>query len=163
MQRLNVQRHPGRFVATLILVAIAHFMLCYPAATSRGYPTIGPFWEIIALYIMFPAVCVAPVFDDFENAPRRRWRILGWFSFAMASIFAVALTNLHDVRPHIGHLAGYFGVLQADAFFVTGNTIRTLVIAVPFIVCMESVGRGFWSLFRAFRIPDTVGQRESAR
>jgi hypothetical protein len=138
-------------------------VLCYPAATSRGYPTIGPFWEIIALYIMFPAVIVAPVFDDFENAPQLRWRILGWFSFAMAAVFAIALTNLHDARPHIGHSAGYFGVLQADAFFVIGNTIRTLVIAVPFIVCVESVGRGFWSLFRAFENPEWIGQQPTAQ
>ena len=78
------------------------------------------------------------------------WGLLGLFSFAMSLIFAVAITNLNSSRPHIGQ-HGYWRLIELDWPFVIGNTIKSLVVAVPFILCLESVGRGFWSLFRRFK------------
>lgn len=151
MWRPKFSRAPRLYVGTLVLVVVAHAVMCYPAATCRGYPRIGPFWEIIALYVMFPAVFIAPMFDDFRESDSTRWRILVWFSLAMTFFYAVAQTNLHDVRPHTGHLAGFLGVILYLPIFVLGNMIRYLIIVAPFVFCMESVGRGFWPLLRDFK------------
>jgi len=153
MSRLRMNRHPGCYVMSLYLIVVAHAVFCYPAATCRGFPTIGPFWEVLAPYVMFLPVVLVPIFDDFEYAATIRRNVLLSFCVAMTCLFAVAQANLGSSRPHIGHLAGYWGVVWYDWPDVVAYTIQSLIVVVPFVVCLESVGRGFWSLIRRF--PDS--------
>ena len=161
MSRLRMNRHPGCYVTSLILIVVAHALLCYPAATCRGYPTIGPFWEILALYVMFLAVFLVPLFDDIEDAATIRRYVLVSFSVAMTWFFAVAQANLSSARPHVGHSAGYWAVVWYDWPDVIGHTIQGLIVVIPFVLCLESVGRGCWSLVRRFPDSETLSAAES--
>ena len=152
MTRLRMNRHPGCYVMSLILIVIVHAVFCYPAATCRGYPTIGPFWEVLAPYVVFPAVFLVPLFEDFEDAVTIRRYVLVSFSVAMACLLAVAQTNLGSARPHGGQW-GYWVVVWYSCPDVIGHTIQSLILVVPFVLCLESVGRGCWSLVRRF--PDS--------
>ena len=119
-----MSRHPGFYISTLIVIGCGHAALCYSVATTRGYPLNGPLWQVIAPYIMFCGVFVAPLFDDFQDAPPVRNTILAIFSFVMAALFAMAGNN-----PDV-----------ITCWFVTAS----------FTFCLESIGRGVWSAIRRF-------------
>ena len=127
-----------------------HAWLCYPAATCRGYPPLNPFWESFAIYLGFLGVAFAPAFDDFDDRPAVRRFALGTFAGFACLVLGVALANLGGARPHIGHLAGYWGVVRYDWPMVVVCAAQSAIIAVPFVFCLESVARALWSLLRRF-------------
>lgn len=145
-----IRRHPMLYLFTLVAVLILHWFLCYPAATSRGEPPMEPFWQFVAIYLAFLGVSLAPAFEDFSDFPLLRRVLLSFFSFSACLILAVAATNLAGPRPHIGHLAGYWGIIRYDLSMVIINTLQSSIIAIPFVFCFESVSRGFWNIIRKF-------------
>ena len=141
------------FTATLCAALIAHFILCYPAAVSRGYPPINPFWEYVAIYLAFLAPMISPAFEDFSDSPMIRKGILSIFAVVAAVIAAVPLTNMAGAHPHIGHLAGYIGVWRYDFAMIFVNTIAGSVVAVPFVICLDSISRTIWDKIRTLPQP----------
>ena len=134
------------YIATLSAALFCHFALCYPAAVSRGYAQIDPFWEYIAIYLVFLSPALAPIFENFSDSPKIRKTILALFAVVAAMIAAVPLANMAGARPRIGHLAGYFGVWRYDWGMIPVKTVFGSVIAVPFVVCLESIARSVWHL-----------------
>jgi hypothetical protein len=141
-----VRRHPMLYLLTLIAALILHSFLCYPAATSRGYPPMDPFWEHIAIYLAFLGVGVAPAFDDFRDFPALRRSFLIGFSCSACLVLAAAKTNLGSARPHIGSTAGYWALYQYDWQMIAISTLFFSVVAIPFVVCFESVASSFWGI-----------------
>lgn len=147
-------RHPMLYIATLAAALIGHFILCYPAAVSRGHPPINPFWEYIAIYLVFLSPAISPAFEDFSDSPMIRKTILSVFAVIAAAIAAVPLANMAGARPRIGHLAGYFGVWRYDWGVIIMKTIVASVVAVPFVICLESIARTVWGNIR--KLPRTT-------
>jgi len=137
------------YVSTLIAMIIAHSYLCYPVATSRGHPPLGPFWHV-AVYVAFLGVGLAPAFEDFADFPQLRIAILATFAILGCIILSVATANVSTARPHIGSLAGYWGVVHYDWPAIVFYTLKSAVIGIPFVLCFESVARGFWDAIRKF-------------
>jgi len=102
MKPIVVPRMPAASCALAFGLVMAHFALCRPAATSRGYPPIHPFWEEVAPYLAYVAILSIPLFDD--QQPTRR-RIRNWFVVAACLINGIVLANLSTARAHIGHSA----------------------------------------------------------
>ena len=136
------------YIATLGAALVAHFILCYPASVSRGHPPINPFWEYIAIYLAFLSPAVAPAFEDFSDSPIIRKTVLAVFAVVAAVIAAVPMANMAGARPRIGHLAGYFGVWRYDWGMILMSTIGVSVVAVPFVICLESIARTVWGNVR---------------
>lgn len=149
-------RHPMLYIATLGVALIGHSILCYPAAVSRGDPPIDPFWEYVAIYLVFLSPAISPAFDDFSDFPMLRNAILLVFAIVAAVIAAVPLTNMAGPRPRYGHLAGYWGVWQYDGGMIIMQSITVSVVAVPFVICLESIGRTAWDKIR--RLPHTTAE-----
>ncbi len=148
-------RHPMLYISTLGTALIGHFILCYPAAVSRGHPPINPFWEYIAIYLAFLSPSIAPAFNDFSDTPMIRKTILATFAVVAATIAAVPLTNMSGTRPRIGHLAGYFGVWRYDWGMILMETVVVAVVAIPFVICLESIARTAWASVR--KLPSVDG------
>jgi len=79
---------------------------------------------VIAPYVSFCAVIIAPVFDDFQDAPSIRYVILAIFTCVMTLTFVMASNN--------------------------PDVITRLLFATPFTYCLESAGRSVWSIIRKF-------------
>ncbi|MEX0716277.1 MAG: hypothetical protein WD066_06820 [Planctomycetaceae bacterium] len=109
------------------------------------------FWRYIAIYLGFLGVALAPAFDDFERFAGSRRTVLGVFTAGCCFFLAVALANVDGARPHIGHLAGWWGVLRYDLPKVVYYMGLSAIVAGPFIYCLESVARGGWDRIRRFR------------
>ncbi len=103
-RRLVVRREPVLYATVLLGLLILHFALCYPGAVARGYPPLEAFW-IVSIYLVFPGVGVAALFDDFAYAPRVRYRLLAAFSVVATLMIGVVWAN-GMIRPSIGHLTG---------------------------------------------------------
>jgi hypothetical protein len=67
LRMFRVRRHPFLYIVSLVAVLFAHAWLCYPAATSRGYPPIPPFWQYIAIFIGFLGVAIGPDLGGFRG------------------------------------------------------------------------------------------------
>ncbi|HIF00720.1 MAG TPA: hypothetical protein EYQ63_27875 [Fuerstia sp.] len=138
------------YVLTLMVMIIAHSYLCYPVAISRGHPPLSPFWHV-AVYLAFLGVGLAPAFEDFADFRQLRIFMLVTFTMFACIILAIATTNISTARPHIGSLAGYWAVVRYDWPAVILYTLKSAAIAVPFVLCYESVARGFWNAVRKFQ------------
>jgi hypothetical protein len=136
------------YIATLGAALIAHLVLCFPAAVSRGSHPIDPFWEYVAIYIAFLSPLFSPAFEDFSDRPKIREGILATFAILAAAITAVPMANIAAARPRIGHLAGYLGVWQYEFPMIIIKTIVVSIVAVPFVICLESIGRTIWDIIR---------------
>ena len=148
-------RHPMLYIATLGAALFGHFILCYPASVSRGHPPINPFWEYIAIYLAFLSPVIAPAFEDFSDSPVTRKTILSAFAVVAAVIAAVPLANMAGARPRIGHLAGYLGVWRYDWGMIMIQTLVVSAVAVPFVICLESIARSAWASVR--KLPSVNG------
>ena len=146
-------RHPKLYLATMGIAILGHCALSYPATVSRGYPPIDPFWEYVAIYIVFLFPIIPPVFDDFAASPKVRNRILISFAIAAAVTTSVAKTNMMSATPRPGAHAGYFGVWYHGFAMVVINTVLVSLVAVPFVICLESIARSLWGIIRTF--PDS--------
>ncbi|MCA9069791.1 MAG: hypothetical protein KDA84_12750 [Planctomycetaceae bacterium] len=133
------------YIIWLLFILCVHAYLCYPAATCRGYPAIHWFWELVAFYPAYLGIFFVPVFAELSDQTRLRTALLLGFTITSCLILGVALTNLNDVRPHTGHLAGYWGVIHYNWVFVLIYSIRSMFLAVPFVYCLESLATKFWS------------------
>ena len=136
------------YIATLGVAFIAHFILCYPAAVARGYPPVDPFWEYIAIYAAFITPVISPVFEDFSDSPNIRKAVLSIFAIAAAVVTAVPLANIAGARPRVGRLAGYIGVWQHEFAIIVVTALFVSLVAVPFVICIESIARTLWGKIR---------------
>jgi hypothetical protein len=149
MRQVTIHRRPGLFIVGLFELLALHFVLCYPAAVCRGVPGLEPFWRV-AIFLPFLGVALLSAFDDFSYAPRvRRASLLG-FCVASSIILGVATTNLSDVRPHTGHLAGYLALVAYLWQEVVGQSAFWLIGVLILVFCLESVSRGLWDQVRRF-------------
>ena len=141
-------RHPALYIGLLAVALIGHAVLCYPASVARGYPPIHWFWTHFAIYPIFLTPIAAPAFEDFSDCPGFRNVILVMFAIAGAAIAAVPLTNIASGRPSIGHLAGYWGVWRYNFRPLVIYFGFASIIAIPFVMCVESIGRSGWDRIR---------------
>ncbi len=151
MKKLRCRREPVLYATVLIGLLVLQCALCYPGAVARGYPPLEAFW-IVSIYLAFPGVGVAALFDDFAYAPGIRYRLLAAFSVAATLMVGVVWAN-GTVRPSTGHLTGYLGVIYHDWIFILFNSISMLVVTLPFVFFWESVCRGAWGCVREFSSP----------
>lgn len=158
MKPLVMRRWP---VAGYLLAAAAlpaHVLLCQPAAASRGYPPIHPFWECVAPYLVYLAILLFPLFDD---RPATLKPLRNCFLLAAFAINLVVLFNLSGPRPRPLSGQGFVGV------FRTIQPMELLVIAVMFApfaavgylvaLIAETVATGAWRQCRGFAEPDAAG------
>jgi hypothetical protein len=152
MGQVTIRRRPSLYIVGLVELLALHFVLCYPAAVCRGLPPLEPFWRV-AIFLPFPGVVLLTAFDDYSFAPRLRKASLLGFCVASSIILGVATTNLSDVRPHTGHLAGYLGLVSHLWPAVVGQSTLWLVLALVFVFCLESASRRLWGQVRHFSSP----------
>jgi hypothetical protein len=152
MRQVSIHRHPGLFIVGLVELLVLHFVLCYPAAISRGWPPLEPFW-LVAIYLPFLGVALLPAFDDFSYAPRIRRLSLLAFCVASSIILGAAAANLSDIRPHHGHLVGYVGLLRDSWVDVLVHGTLCFVVVLPFVFCWYSISRTIWDHVRCFANP----------
>ena len=150
MRRIVVERHPSWYVASLMVAAWSHLILCYPAATFRNRVLTEPFWHCIAIYLGFLAVCIPPAFDELQNKPKLRNGLLAAYAVWSSAILALVATNLRSPQPHIGHLSGIIGLLVGFPVEVMIHLFGYLILALPFVFCWESLARRMWDLVRRF-------------
>lgn len=147
MRDLAFRRLPGVAIGLAIGAVIGHFLLCYPAITSRGYPSIHPFWEVLAPYLSLSIAFVIPFLDD---AWRTR-RLAGLlFVPAACLIMGLVAVNLMSARPRIGHLVGVFGLLVGCLPEVLVSGIVHLVLVYPAFLILDTAGAAVWSKCREF-------------
>lgn len=158
MKRVFIRRHPSVYLLGLVELLIVHFILCYPAATCRGWPPLETFWQL-AIYLTFLGIALLPFFDDFGYAPRARRILLVCFGVASSIILGAARVNLTGPTPHFGHSARYPGLLRYLWPEILLESLFCSVIAVTFIFCWESVSRGIWEQVRRFDSPRRKGLR----
>jgi hypothetical protein len=149
MRRVCVRRHPAVFVAGLIELLIVHFVLSYPAATCRGWPPLESFWQV-SIYLSFLGIALLPAFDDLSYAPRARRSLLVSFGVAASFILGAAQVNHFSATPHYGNSARYPGLLRDLWPAILFETGWCSVIAVTFVLCLDSVARGIWDWGRRF-------------
>jgi len=141
------------YVVAVCAVLMLHAGLCHAAATTRGYPPIQSF-NVIAIFLAPAAMILPPLFDDFRNDLRSRlWR-MAWVAVGFCLVWGVVITNMVDIRPHIGHLAGVSGILTSNPHRVLSWAALCFPPALLFFYCYEVFAIGFWSLVRGFRDSD---------
>ncbi len=138
----------GLYLLGLVAAIGLHFWLCYPAATCRGYPRIHWFWEEVAYFLGFLGVALAPAFDDLTVRPILRRRVLLTFTGIACLNLGVVIANLNSFRPHTGHLSGYWGVIRHHWLEIPIHAFWPMVVATPFVFCLESIATTCWSPFR---------------
>jgi hypothetical protein len=141
-----MKRRPLAGFLLAVLILSLHILLCYPAATRRGYPPIHPFWMGPALCLGLLAVPFFPLFDD---RPSVRWPLRISFILVFCSMLGIVATN-GRVTPSLGHLAGVAGILQYDFERVVGNTISQLIALAPVMLAIEYVSAVLWARWRQF-------------
>jgi hypothetical protein len=110
MKHVCIRRHPSVYLVGLLELLIVHFVLCYPAATCRGWPPLETFWQV-SIYLAFLGIALLPVFDDFAYAPKARRIFLVAFGVESSIILGAAMVNLGSPTPHFGNSARYPGLL----------------------------------------------------
>jgi len=136
------------YLAALVVVAIGHLLLCYPAATCRNQFHLDPFWRFVAIYVGYFAIAIPPLFSDLSGDRRLRNVSLAWFSIWSSAISAIVATNVHTPPPHIGHLVGFIAVPLGCPIEFMLNFLGCLVVATPFIFCWESVSQQVFTIVR---------------
>jgi hypothetical protein len=106
MKHISIRRIPAAAAAVAAAAIVLHVVLCHPAATSRGYPAIHPFWVGVAPYLAYLALLVTPFFDD-RAQTRRRMRY--WFVSLACVVNGLVATNVTSARPHTGAHLGMVG------------------------------------------------------
>jgi hypothetical protein len=149
VKRVCIRRHPSVYLLGLAELLVVHFVLCYPAATCRGWPPLETFWQV-AIYIGFLGIALLPAFDDFGYAPGVRRILIAGFSVASSIILGAARVNFGGPTPHFGHSARYPGLLRYLWPEILLESLFCSVIAVTFVFCWESVSRGIWDKVRRF-------------
>lgn len=94
------------------------------------------------------AFMVFPLFGD-DIASRRLIRNT-YVPLACLAV-GVALANVNDARPHIGHLAGVTGVLKYQPFNVLLFATVSGILAYPVALFLESSATWVWRLIRESR------------
>jgi hypothetical protein len=148
MRKLRVRREPVLHTSVLVGLLFLRFALCYPAAVARGWPPLEPFW-MVSIYFTLLGVGVPALFDDFVFAPRLRHILLTTFSVAATFLVCVTWAN-GEVRPSIGHLAGYMAVIHSQWIMILVWSFCMLIVTLPFVFGCEIVFRGFWDRIREF-------------
>jgi len=147
MKPIVIPRMPAASCVLAFASVMVHFALCRPAATSRGYPSIHPFWEEVAPYLAYLGILMFPLFDD-EQTIRRRMR--NCFVVAACLFNGIVAANLSSARPHIGHLTGIGGILLYDPFGVMVFMFAHLMILFPCAFVAERSANAVWSWCREF-------------
>jgi hypothetical protein len=114
---------------------------------------------MISIFVVFPCIGLLPIVDDFSYAPRA-WRILlVGFCVGASFILGVTSANLSNPTPHIGHLAGYLGVLRHAWQDILLQSGAYLVVVLPFVYGWEALARGVWDQVRRFSAPSPTSVR----
>jgi len=121
-------------------VLLAHLQLSYPAIICRGHPPLAPN-DLIALFIA-PLLTGLPAIFGNTNR-RRRGVIIG--SAGFATVYALALINLNDARPSVGHLAGIPGIVRA---YHIGVMLIVPVLYFPTVIALYFIDRVLGDLIR---------------
>lgn len=158
MKPLVVRRWPTAAYLLAAAALPAHVLLCQPAAASRGYPPIHPFWEGIAPYLVYLAILLFPLFDD---RPATLKPLRNCFLLAAFAINLVVLFNLSGARPRPLSGRGFVGV------FHTIHPMELLGIAVMFApmaavgyfvaLIAETFATRAWRHCRGFTEPGAAG------
>lgn len=149
MKAIAVQRSEVTAAATAALALVMHWALCYPAAISRGYPPIHPFWETIAPYLAYLGVAFVPFFDD--RLPTRRW-VRNCFVPLACLTNGIVGANLASGTPSFGHLYGVLGGL-CNMVHVAQSTVGHLIFLYPLALGLEHGAVAWWSWCREFTEP----------
>ena len=146
MKDIVIRRMPSASLLLAVGALGVHSSL--PAGhSSRGYPSIHPFWEVLAPYLSLSIAFVIPFLDD-----ARRTRRLASLLFVPAAclIMGLVAVNLMSARPRIGHLVGVFGVLVGCLPGVLVSGIVYLVPVYPVFLILDAAGGLVWSKCREF-------------
>ncbi len=150
MKPIVIRRLPQASAALVVLALIAHVGLCHPAATSRGFPPIHPFWETLAPILVFPAVLLFSFFDDRRKA--RRYCL--WVFVPLAClVMCIAFDNVMDARPRYGCSVGMFGLLVHDSVPIFLLAGFTCLFVYPASRVVEKVAAMQWEAWREFAEP----------
>lgn len=148
---LVIPRLPGASMVVVACVLVGHFFLCYPAAVSRGYPSIHPFWESVAPFVGFLGVVPCLLLDDSPTARRRlRFGLLPLLTMMTALVWAGPM-------PRTGSLHGPIGVLVGNFSLVVISMVFLLILTLPAFIVMEMAAVAGWNRVRQFSDPDGAG------
>lgn len=127
-----------------------HAVLCYPAATSRGYPPLHAFWESVAPYVSYLIIGIFSAFDD-----RVRWRyiLLVTFSACASFINGLVWANLTVGRPRPGHFVGMLGLAFDRPIAVCFSTLVCFLAFGSAAVIIDEVSVRVWRRIRMFSGP----------
>ena len=128
------------FLICWIGVLLAHLRLSYPAIVCRGHPPLAPN-DLIALFVAPLFVALPAILGDHER--RRHGVLVGAAGFAI--VYALALINLNDGRPSIGHLAGIPGIIRA---YHVGIILTAALLYIPTAIALYYIDRVFGDLMR---------------
>jgi len=134
----------------MVLIALVHFGLSYRAMVARDSYRLAPFWLYFAPGLAFMLVGLVSLFDDFSSQPRTRLNSLALFAIWAAWVASLVKLNSQSA-PSIGHLAGVVGLITHELFGSLLYTIFYSIIAVPFVVCWDSIARAIWDRLRRFQ------------
>jgi hypothetical protein len=130
---------------------LMHVALCVPAATSRGFPSLHPFWETVARYISFFGFVLFPFFDNRLQFRRFIWY---WFVPLACMMNGVVGTNLGDATPRIGNSVGITGILTGDTGSVIFIGLLQMAAWFPIGWGADAIGAALWDACRGFTDPD---------
>jgi hypothetical protein len=123
-----------------IAILFAHLRLSYPAIVCRGHPPLAPN-DLIALFVGPLFVALPAILGDL--ASRRLGILVGAAGFAI--VYALALINLNDARPSIGHLAGITGIIRT---YHVGVILLAALLYIPTTIALYFIDRTFGDLIR---------------
>lgn len=152
MKPIVIRRLPQASAALVVLALIAHIALCYPAATSRGYPPIHPFWETLAPLLVFTAVFLFSFFDDRREVRRSCLRV---FVPLACVVQAVVTVNLMGPRPRPGRFLGMVGLFAHNMAEIFVLAIMATAIIYPVCCILDDWTSRQWPACRGFASPDT--------
>lgn len=150
MKAIVIRRLPLASAALAASAIGLHIVLCHPAATSRGYPPIHPFWETLAPVLIYPAVLLFPFFDDRRETRRL---CLGIFVPLACLVTSIALHNVMHATPRYGCSVGMFGLLvhQSVPIFLLAGFAWLFVYPASCVI--ENVAATQWAVWREFTEP----------
>lgn len=125
-----------------IAILLSHLRFSYPAIISRGHPPLDPD-DMLRLFVApffvgFPAI--------FGSREIRYWGVaFGALGFSL--IYALAIINLNDTRPSIGHSEGILGIIRT---YDIGFVVLSLVLFVPIVIVTHFVERVLGDSLRLF-------------
>jgi hypothetical protein len=154
MKPIVVPRLPTVTIVVATAVLVLHFVLCLPAATSRGFPSINPFWETVARYITFLGFVLFPIFDDRLDVRRL---VRNFFVPLACLMNGVVGTNLMSATPRVGNSIGVSGILIEDTLSVIFLAIIHMALSFPIAYAADAIGMALWGSCRSFSDPHGRG------